>query len=319
MNVINNKRSFGFTLIELLFASALLVTFLGGCAYMVMSAIHSQEFERSVRNAQDVTRNSMNRMADELRTACVVPSAGTSSLGFVGSSNTPSGVLFPDSYAKSLTSDFGTAYEQNKGTYDGKAVCRSHNRLIFTRANSSSSTFDASDISKYVYVDWVIPQSHPDRVWRRVLKIGGVGKCGHSASMKKVNGKSSPVWSIVPSYFDLNSTANLVNFGSASASEKDWLVGCINPDMDNQKRDKGGSLVTNRSTIEFYVSHPAYRKPGSAAGASTVEYESMYYTSYDRQAFTIEFKTVVFNPYKKGEQGKTKIDLSTQVRLQSGN
>lgn len=337
------ERKRGFTLIEVLVASGLLATMVVFITYMVISAMRTQEFERSVRTANVATREAMNRMADELRLAAILPSAGTQSLDFAGSSNLPSGVLLPDSYSSSYSD------QRNYGVYeDGvKGDRYVDNRLIFARprmeagiGSSSSYVFNPHDISSYVYVEWLVPKDRPDRVWRRVYKInsGIVGKCGHKAEKELVDGKMigkvgsfyTGIWKLDMTYFlgntysSLNSkNDNLVSM-SNTKRESDWLVTSLNAsdnavDQNGRRVGRDGAFVRNPATIKFTIAHPLYVNPRSATSLDK-NIEVPYYTSYNRNLFYIKFHTVVFKDQKdlKTEKNATKIDIETQVRLQAG-
>lgn len=342
MNTVR-KSSLGFTLIEILVASGLLATLVVFICAMILSAMRSQEFERSVRTATVATREAMNRMADELRLAAILPSAGTQSLDFAGSSNLPSGVLLPDSYSSSYSD------QDSYGVYEDKVKGDRYvdNRLIFARprmeagiGSSSSYVFNPHDVSSYVYVEWLVPKDRPDRVWRRVYKInsGLIGKCGHKAEKKLVDGRMigkvgsfyTGIWKLDMSYFLGNTynsltskNSNLVSMSNTNR-ESDWLVTCLNAnddavDQNGRKGGRDGAFVRNPATIKFTVAHPLYVNPRSATN-SDKNIEVPYYTSYNRNLFYIKFHTVVFKDQKdlKTETNATKIDLETQVRLQTG-
>lgn len=325
------KRKYGFTLIEVLVASGLLAMMVAFLSYMVISAMRAQEFERSVRTAATATREAMNRMADELRLAAILPSAGSSSLSFVGSSNVPSGVILPDSYDSSITMDSSV-----KKTTGNKGVCYIDDRLIFTRPKMEASmsgkdganyVFDPSDVRNYVYVEWMVPKSTPDRIWRRVYNINNGTKCGHTASEKKVSIDSSRkvdavIWMFNSSYFaDANNRVKAQ--GSSANNEADWLVMSLNPGNTSEKSfsdkklsdtSKGGAFARNKATITFRVSHPIYHNP-----SNNTNIEPQYYTTYNRNLFNIKFQTKVYKDAKGAdERSATKIDLETQVRLQAG-
>ena len=324
------KRTHGFTLIEVLVASGLLAMMVVFLSYMVISAMRAQEFERSVRTAATATREAMNRMADELRLAAILPSAG-SSLSFVGSSNVPSGVILPDSYDSSITMDSSV-----KKTTGDKGICYIDDRLIFTRPKMKASmsgkdganyAFDPSDVRNYVYVEWMVPKSTPDRVWRRVYNINNGTKCGHTASERKVSIDSvrkvdAVIWMFKSSYF--SDASNRVKAqGSSANNEADWLVMSLNPGNTSEKSfsdkklsdtSKGGAFARNKATVTFRVSHPIYKNP-----SNNTNIEPQYYTTYNRNLFNIKFQTKVYKDAKGAdEKSATKIDLETQVRLQAG-
>lgn len=324
------KRTHGFTLIEVLVASGLLAMMVAFLSYMVISAMRAQEFERSVRTAATATREAMNRMADELRLAAILPSAG-SSLSFVGSSNVPSGVVLPDSYDSSITMDSSV-----KKTTGDKGICYIDDRLIFTRPKMEASmsgkdganyAFDPSDVRNYVYVEWMVPKSTPDRVWRRVYNINNGTECGHTASERKVSIDSvrkvdAVIWMFNSSYF--SDASNRVKAqGSSANNEADWLVMSLNPGNTSERSfsdkklsdtSKGGAFARNKATITFRVSHPIYKNP-----SNNTNIEPQYYTTYNRNLFNIKFQTKVYKDAKGAdEKSATKIDLETQVRLQAG-
>lgn len=324
------KRTHGFTLIEVLVASGLLAMMVAFLSYMVISAMRAQEFERSVRTAATATREAMNRMADELRLAAILPSAG-SNLSFVGSSNVPSGVVLPDSYDSSITMDSSV-----KKTTGDKGVCYIDDRLIFTRPKMKASmsgkdganyAFDPSDVRNYVYVEWMVPKSTPDRIWRRVYNINNGTECGHTASEEKVSIDSfrevdAVIWMFNSSYFaDANNRVKAQ--GSSANNEADWLVMSLNPGNTSEKSfsdkklsdtSKGGAFARNKATVTFRVSHPIYKNP-----SNNTNIEPQYYTTYNRNLFNIKFQTKVYKDAKGAdEKSATKIDLETQVRLQAG-
>lgn len=325
------RRNQGFTLFETLVAAGLLSVLLVILVSLIISTMRAQEFERSVRTAAASTRDAMNRMADELRLASILPSAG-SSLGFVGASNVPSGVVLPDSYDSSIVMD-----KNVKKTTGDKGECYLDNRLIFVRPKMGASmsgkdgasyAFDPSDVRDYVYVEWMVPDATPDRVWRRVYNINNGTKCGHKAVEKTLpidsaRSMTAVIWMFNSTYFSDASNRVKSQGASSGNDESDWLVMSLNPgntSSDSFKDKKisdtssGGAFTRNKATVTFRVSHPIYKNP-----SNNTNIEPLYYTTYNRNLFKIKFSTRVYKDAKGAdEKTATKIDMETQVRLQAG-
>ncbi|HBM97053.1 TPA: hypothetical protein DD394_06085 [bacterium UBP9_UBA11836] len=339
MNVSKLKKTSGFTLIEVLVGAGLLAVMVAFIAYLLISSLRAQEFERSVRTATVATREAMNRMADELRLAVALPAVGATGVSFMGANTLPSGVLLPDSYG----TDVGTVYTNNGGEYavtktkgtNGK--CSIANHLIFTRpklgismsnATQSSYQFNPSQLSNYVYVEWMVPQSTPDRLWRRVytIKDGATGNdIGHSARTQDgINiglGRSvqGVIWVLNTAFF----TTEHIFYpaGSKQNDESNWLVCALNSETDSshfsngelKDKSRGETFVRSKATMEFTVSHPIILN--SYGG----DIDSLYYTTYNRNLFNIAFKTTVHKGKDSGiAGGATEIKFETQVRLQAG-
>lgn len=349
MNITEHKRLSGFTLIEVLLGAGLLAVMVAFIAYLLISSLRAQEFERSVRTATTATREAMNRMADELRLAVALPAVGTlpddnnskDAVGFMGANTLPSGVLLPDSYGTNVGkvySGSGEGYSVTKTT-GTNGICSIDNHLIFTRprteagmsnANAAGYQFNPTQLSHYVYVEWIVPRATPDRLWRRVYTItdGAVGDSrGHSARTQTgINiglGRrvSGVIWVLNTNFF--TSTRAFNPSGAGSNDESNWLVCALNSDtsssdfsggkLRDSSKGRGEAFVRSKAAMRFTVSHPIIV---SSNGGSI---DPLYYTTYNRNLFRILFETTVYKGEKSGIAGnETRIKFETQVRLPAG-
>ncbi|MGM9997898.1 MAG: type II secretion system protein J [Candidatus Bruticola sp.] len=325
MNVVKPKLKSGFTLIEVLVGAGLFAIMVGLIAYMIIASLRAQEFERSVRNATTATREAMDRMADELRLATPLPAvASTAGLTFVGTNTLPSGVLLPDSYNSSYNacSGFNVQNSAVEGDTGGQVMSWVKNRLIFTRpkleangmTTSTSYNYDSSQIDSYCYVEWMVPDATPDRLYRRVYPISSL-KYGHKPVTRTgivIDGTanrvvSGVIWTLDKSFF--SNTANIFSSSGTKGNESDWLVVTLNEDSsktDSTKKDVAFSR--GNSTMSFIVAHP---KSTNSSGGTV---DPLYYTSFNRHLFNIRFTTKV----SKRTGTATEIKFETQVRLQAG-
>ncbi|MGM9992571.1 MAG: type II secretion system protein J [Candidatus Bruticola sp.] len=326
MNRAKFKAKSGFTLIEVLVGAALLSMMIGFIAYMIISSLRAQEFERSVRNATAATREALDRMASELRLATPLPAISSgSSLSFVGTNTLPSGVLLPDSYNVSYNacSGFNVKNSVVEGDTGGQVMSWVKNRLIFTRpkleangmTTSSTYNYDSSKIDSYCYVEWMVPDATPDRLYRRVYPISNL-KFGHRPVTRTgitIDGTASRtvsgvIWTLDKSFF--GNTANIFSSSGTSGNEADWLVVTLNEDSKvTNNNDKQVAFTRGNSTMSFIVSHP---KSTNSSGGTV---DPLYYTTYNRNLFNIKFTTLVAKRTGKA----TEIKFETQVRLQAGN
>lgn len=348
MNIPRLKKRSGFTLIEVLVGAGLLAAMVAFIAYLLISSLRAQEFERSVRTATTATREAMNRMADELRLAVALPAVGTLpddnnskyAVGFMGANTLPSGVLLPDSYGTNVGSVYSGSGEYPVTKTPGtNGICSSDDRLIFTRprteagmsnANARSYQFNPTQLSNYVYVEWIVPRATPDRLWRRVYTItdGAVGdNRGHSARTqdginiglgRKVSGV---IWVLNTNFFTSRRAFNPSGVGSND--ESNWLVCALNSGttssnfsggkLKDDSKGRGEAFVRSKATMKFTVSHPIIV---NSHGGNV---DPLYYTTYNRNLFRILFETTVYKGKKSGIAGnETKIKFETQVRLQAG-
>ena len=164
-------RHRGYTLLELLLAMAIFISLSAGLSYAIIRGVQAHNFETSYREATLQTRNALTQMVEELRTATVpedLQSLAKNEFAI------PSAVWFPDSYGTTSSANSLAGYQL--GAYfrevNGKKieVYRGYNRLIFTRKNPSY-TNSSSINDKYVFVDWFVSKTHPNRLYRIVRKI----------------------------------------------------------------------------------------------------------------------------------------------------
>ena len=249
MNPRTRRR--GFTLPELLITSALFITLAAMASYGVLLGLRAQEFDRSVRESQLVARDVLNRLVDEMRTATALPVVG------LGTNQVPSGVLHPDSYGAG--SPFtGTLYASGT-TASGSYFVK--NRVIFSRpgTESAGTSFNPSNLSDYVYVEWLIPPSPSDgslpwnRIYRKVHNVGPTSP-GHAFSTNR--------WLVQKDYF-VNGTGLRATF----STEESWMV---------------ARLPGANDMLGLTVEHPPYVDPvsGTVGGA-----EAGFGTSYVRNLF----------------------------------
>lgn len=341
MNISRLKKRSGFTLIEVLLGAGLLAAMVAFIAYLLISSLRAQEFERSVRTATTATREAMNRMADELRLAVALPAVGATEISFMGANTLPSGVLLPDSYGTKVGevySGSGEGYSVTKTT-GTNGICSIDNHLIFTRprteagmsnADAAGYQFNPTQLSNYVYVEWIVPRATPDRLWRRVYTItdGAVGDSrGHSARTqtgidiglgRRVDGV---IWVLNTNFF--TSTRAFNPSGAGSNDESNWLVCALNSDttssnfsdgkLKDDSKGRGEAFVRSKATMKFTVSHPMII---NSHGGNV---DPLYYTTYNRNLFRVSFETTVYKGKKSGIAGnETNIKFETQVRLQAG-
>lgn len=341
MNIPRLKKRSGFTLIEVLVGAGLLAAMVAFIAYLLISSLRAQEFERSVRTATTATREAMNRMADELRLAAALPAVGATGVSFMGANTLPSGVLLPDSYGTNVGSVYsgsGEGYSVTKTT-GTNGICSIDNHLIFTRprteagmsnANAAGYQFNPTQLSHYVYVEWIVPRATPDRLWRRIYVItdGATGNdIGHYAETRRgidiglgrqVDGV---VWGLNANFFTPEKAFR--PSGAGSNDESNWLVCALNSgttssnfsggELRDSSKGRGEAFVRSKAAMRFTVSHPIIV---SSNGGSI---DPLYYTTYNRNLFRILFETTVYKGEKSGIAGnETRIKFETQVRLPAG-
>lgn len=274
----------GFTLPELLIAGALFIALSAMAAYGLMIGMRAQEFDKNVRESQLAARDIVNRLVDEMRTATVLPMVG------LGSSQVPSGVLFPDPYGTS-PSPFTGIY--TVGT-TGSGAYFSKNRVIFSRpaTESAGAAFDPSNLNQYVYVEWIIPANPTigntpwNRIYRKVHNVGTTSP-GHQLTGGR--------WLIRAAYFTAAS-------GLRNTTEESWLVARM-PGADD--------------ILELTVERPPYLSPSTGAPGTEVSYN----TNYDRNLLKVVLKATTF---RRGDKSttpgarKNETTQESQVRLQSG-
>jgi len=273
---LNNKR--GFTLIELLVAMALFIALAAVGSMAIMKGIQAQRFEHNVREARTATRNALDRLADEMRAACPLPYKGS-----VTSIVSVSGVLYPDPYKDSYSS-------VSSGTDSkGKKYIYSTNRTIFTRLKDSS---DPNDITKYLFVDWLVWSSDKNKISRRTYS------------------ETSPTYSDTGKYYTFykdNSNVyarcrvNLASFVNLS-KYKDY----------KNDVDLVAQLPGDYDEFTLKVSRNYYK---DVSGSTS---------DYDLNNLNITLKALVHRPDYKGggnyDDKKVEIEYSTRVNLQvSGN
>jgi len=275
-------------------AAALFTALSAMAAYWIMIGLRAQEFDRNVREAQVVARDVLNRLVDEMRTATTLPMTS------LGTSQVPSGVLYPDVYG---TVDRGALFQDpifmlGVTPEDGHFA---DNLVIFTRpaTETAGGTFDPADLNSYAYVQWMVPPSPADsrtpwnRVYRRVLSIDpNSGNPAHFA-----NGLGH--WTVRPDYFPVIR----VNF------DEDLVVGRLNGPDD---------------ILEFRVQHPVYIDPlKGEAGAEVTLTECRFHShlTYDRNLFNVTVRAVTFRRGDNNQMAgarKSETTLRSQVRIQSG-
>jgi prepilin-type N-terminal cleavage/methylation domain-containing protein len=285
------RRNPGFTLIELLVAAALFTAVSAMAAYWIMIGLRAQEFDRNVREAQVVARDVLNRLVDEMRTATTLP------LTSLGTSQVPSGILYPDVYG---TVDRGSLFQDpifmlGVTPEDGHFA---DNLVIFTRPATATAggSFDPADLNKYAYVQWMVPPSPADartpwnRVYRRIKDVGTTSP-GHSFDTGH--------WLVRPAYFPVVRVTY----------DEDLVVGRLNGPDD---------------ILEFRVQHPVYYDPLTGAPGKEVtltECRAHSHLTYDRNLFNVTVRAITF---RRGDNNrmsnpkKSETTLRSQVRIQSG-
>ena len=367
-----NRAKRGFTLVEVMvvcFLTAGLVALVG---YMVIAGLRAQEFECSVRHAQTAIRPAMDRMVDDMRVASNVTSATQKSpFGLLGQiSTSPSGVVIPSSYADDndekttlygvRTIDVGS---KTGGKDTSRKVSFSVDNTIFTRLSDETghkgqTTLSASSsIDNFVYVRWEVPYEAPYEVTRKVYNTNG-GQCWNLSNETFTDERNqqiyAPAWRFRLSGLTDSMLADREPAG-ATLQEGQYTVASLLPEVAGGSRTakptygKSGSFVTTNATMHFVVSHPAYRGHGGGGStiATTDSIEPIYYTSYDRSLFRIDFYALVHKDgdtelkdwnvdqnvnssmiarkfltgeYPSGSFGKspvTQLEISTQVRVQN--
>ncbi len=286
-----DRQNRGFTLIELLVAAALFTALSAMAAYWIMIGLRAQEFDRNVREAQVVARDVLNRLVDEMRTATTLP------LTSVGTSQVPSGVLYPDVYG---TVDRGALFQDaifmlGVSPEDGHFA---DNLVIFTRpaTETAGGSFDPADLTNYVYVQWMVPPSPADsrtpwnRVYRRIKSVGTTSP-GHTFDTGH--------WLVRPAYFPVVRVTY----------DEDLVVGRLNGPDD---------------ILEFRVQHPVYIDPirgVPGAEVTLTECRGHTHNTYDRNLFNVTVRAITF---RRGDNNrmanakKSETVLRSQVRIQSG-
>lgn len=265
-------RQRGYTLPELMVAGALFMALMAMAAFGLKMGIDAQDMSNRVREADIARDDVLNRLTDELRAAAPLPVLG------LGSSQIPSGVLYPDQYGNG--SPWGGGFYSHAVTAQNTYQVK--NRVIFSRPNKDAgAAFSPSNLSDYVYVEWIVPEQAKNQMWRRVHACNATLP-GH----EMVSGK----WLVKPAYF--------VGASGVSGSRvEDWLV---------------ARLPGANDTFELTVETARYVDPNTNQPAN----ESGFNTLYDRQLFKVYVKTTTVargNKDKKTERVK-----ESQVRVQAG-
>ncbi|MDO5296677.1 MAG: type II secretion system protein [bacterium] len=165
-------RRKGYTLLELLLAMAVFVSLAGGLSYAIIRTINAHNFETSYREATLQTRNALSQMIEELRVASVPQDLQAQASNQYA---IPSAVWFPDAYGNGgSVAGYGLALEKRTVKIDGNEkqidVYKGYNRLVFTRSNPNYRDGDSLD-EKYVFVDWFVSTTKPNRLYRVVRKL----------------------------------------------------------------------------------------------------------------------------------------------------
>lgn len=250
----------GYTLPELMVAGALFIGLATMAAFGLKMGIDAQDMSNRVREADIARGDALNRLTDELRTAAPLPVLG------LGSSQVPSGVLYPDQYGNG--SPFGGFYSHGVTATNTYQV---RNRVIFSRpSKTAGGMFTPSALTDYVYVEWVIPEQAKNQIWRRV-HASNAASPGHGMSAGK--------WLIKPQYF-------LAASGVSGSKAEDWLI---------------ARLPGANDTFELTLETARYVDPNT----NQVAAESGFNTLYDRHLFKVYLKTTTVarsNPNKKTER-----------------
>ena len=141
----------GYSLIELLLAMALFVSLAGGLGYAIIRGVNAHAFEATYREATLQTRNVLDQMLQELRSAVIPTETGAMALNEV---SIASAVWIPDPYGTTSDDADFKITKQNSNM-----VHRGLNRLVFTRKDPNSS-------DKYWFVEWFVSASNPNRIYR---------------------------------------------------------------------------------------------------------------------------------------------------------
>lgn len=267
------RASRGYTLPELMIAGALFIGLAAMAAFGLKMGIDAQDMSNRVREADTARSEGLNRLTDELRTAAPLPVLG------LGSSQVPSGVLYPDQYGNG--SPFGGSFYTHAitaaNTYQVK------NRVIFSRPNKTAGgMFSPSNLADYVYVEWLIPENAKNQLWRRVH--------ASTASLPGHQLNAAGRWLIKQDYFVGGS-------GVSGSKPEDWLV---------------ARLPGANDTFELTVETARYVDPNSNLPAA----ETGFNTLYDRQLFKVYLKTTTVA--RGNANKKTERTQESQVRVQAG-
>lgn len=316
MNVFIAKKIKGMTLIELMISIALFAAMAVVAGYTIMSGIRAQSFDRRVRNAQTAARDVLTKLCNEMRCAAPAPVSG------FGETSMPSGVLFPDSYGDSYAKNTGKSStyasfyalgdKKIGGTSENNLVYYSKNRVIFVRPKTAitsldsnavaGQTFNPGSTSDYVYVEWSVPYTDQNKVYRKVYKFSENG--GH----KCYSNSGTSYWLAITSYF---TTAHLISSAAVSSgSNEKFLVGSLDGEYD---------------TFDLCIYHARYIYPGT----NSPGIEMPYKTNFDRNLFTAVINTRVMKGKEKATRDATgrwtssnkdysEASLTQQVRIQSG-
>lgn len=273
------RRAGGFTLPELMIAGALFIGLMAMAAFGMKMGLDAQDMSNRVREADIARGDVLNRLVDELRTAAPLPVLGG------GAGQIPSGVLYPDQYGHYVTNarPFSGIYSVKTTSLTGPPY-EVLNRVIFTRPKmAASAAFSPSNLSDYVYVEWLVPEQAQNQVWRRVHACGA-GQPGHSSTI--FPGR----WLIQASYFTGAS-------GVSGSRVEDWVV---------------AKLPGQKDTFELSIQTPRYVNPTTNQFGT----ETSFNTLFDRQLFKVKVTTTTVA--RGNEAKKTVRSQESQVRVQAG-
>lgn len=270
-------RARGFTLPELMVAGALFIGLMAMAAFGMKMGLDAQDMSNRVREADIARGDVLNRLVDELRTAAPLPVLGG------GAGQIPSGVLYPDQYGHYVENarPFSGIYAIKTTSISGQPY-EVLNRVIFTRPKmAANAAFSPSNLSDYVYVEWLVPEQAQNQVWRRVHACGP-NQPGHVTNLSR--------WLIQPTYFTGAS-------GVSGSRVEDWVV---------------AKLPGPKDTFELSVLTPRYVDPNS----NLLGTETSFNTRYDRQLFKVKVTTTTIA--RGNDAKKTVRAQESQVRVQAG-
>lgn len=272
------RRPGGMTLVEVLIASALFTSLAAMMAMGIKMGMDSQDFGNRVRKSQELCKDAARIVVGELRTAVPLPTVGS------GLPPVPSGVLWPDAYG---VEDGNERYPLRLLIRDdGAEIHRATNRLIFTRPRNAvqDANFDPLLQSNYLYVEYLVPDALPNRIYRRARPVGVGGAAG--AGHRSLDGR----WLVDQVFF--TGTAGLLN-----PQEQDQLIALLPGAQDR---------------FELHVSHPRYLneltgQPGTEAG---------FGSSFSRVLYDVE---VVATVRHRGSADHVSVQrMQGQARIQAG-
>lgn len=274
-------RRRAFTLVESVFTAGLLALLLVVLALIFQYGLQAHQKGELARKAQSTTRDVLDKMATELRTAVIIPGFETTI------DQIPvSAVLFPGPY-----SDFDPAFpglyartiipNPTIGAPDLSVV---KDRLIFTRSGTDFGINNIDSTNNFVYVEYVVDPNNQRRILRRVYHVAngpGAAPGGHEFQGPLANPTRARA---VVGYFYPNGDGNLA--GSSVNPQNQVIV----------------ELPGASDQIEFEVAQPRIPPPPNQPNVF-----------FEPNLFTITVRTTLrFRDFVSQAEQKTEVNLQSR-------